>query len=95
MVALQLGRIVGFVDSEPGEVTRLFLLREASSKGLGAHLFKTGIDNARGPDIRFIKVESTLHAEGFYKKYGFVSQKHGFFQSRCGRTTHRNHSHEA
>ena len=32
VVALQLGRIVGFVDSEPGEVTRLFLLREASSK---------------------------------------------------------------
>ena len=84
VVALQLGRIVGFVDSEPGEVTRLFLLREASSQGLGAHLLKTGIDNARGPGIRVIKVESTLNAEGFYKKHGFVTQKHGVFSHGVG-----------
>lgn len=84
VVALQLGRIVGFVDSEPGEVTRLFLLLEASSKGLGAHLLKIGVDNARGPGIRFIKVESTLNAEGFYKKHGFVTQKHGFFSHGVG-----------
>ena len=84
VVALQLGRIVGFVDSEPGEVTRLFLLLEASSKGLGAHLLKIGVDHARGPGIRFIKVESTLNAEGFYKKHGFVTQKHGFFSHGVG-----------
>jgi GNAT superfamily N-acetyltransferase len=84
VVALQLGRIVGFVDSEPGEVTRLFLLLEASSKGLGTHLLKTGIDNARGPGIRVIKVESTLNAEGLYKKHGFVTQKHGFFSHGVG-----------
>eukprot|EP01133_Synstelium_polycarpum_P015998 gene15998-19035_t len=93
VVALHLGRIVGFVDSEPGEVTRLFLLLEASSKGLGAHLLKTGIDNARGPGIRVIKVESTLNAEGFYKKTWLCDTKARFFQPWCGWATHRNHSH--
>lgn len=84
VVALQQERIVGFVDSEPGEVTRLFLLREASGTGLGAHLLKIGIENARGPGIRMIKVESTLNAEGFYAKHGFVTRSHGVFSHGVG-----------
>ncbi|MCU1758486.1 GNAT family N-acetyltransferase [Pseudomonas sp. 14P_8.1_Bac3] len=84
VVAVHQDRIVGFVDSEPGEVTRLFLLREASGTGLGAELLKIGIANAHAPGLRVIKVESTLNAEGFYKRHGFVSRTQGVFSHGVG-----------
>ncbi|KAB0491275.1 GNAT family N-acetyltransferase [Pseudomonas vancouverensis] len=84
VVALLAGRIVGFVDAEPGEVTRLFLLREASGHGLGAHLLGIGLEKARGPGIQTIRVESTLNAEGFYQRHGFVTRERGFFSHGLG-----------
>ena len=65
------GRLVGFVDSEPGEVTRLFLLPEVAGKGVGKRLLEIGIAEARKGHTGPIKVESTLNAEGFYKRHGF------------------------
>jgi predicted N-acetyltransferase YhbS len=84
VVAVHQDRIVGFVDAEPGEVTRLFLLREASGTGLGAELLKIGIANAHAPGLRIIKVESTLNAENFYKRHGFVSRTQGVFSHGVG-----------
>ncbi|MDD2058786.1 GNAT family N-acetyltransferase [Pseudomonas sp. GD03860] len=84
VVALSEGRIVGFVDAEPGEVTRLFILPEASGTGLGARLLHIGIDKAQAPGIDMIKVESTLNAEGFYQKHGFVTRRRGFFSHGIG-----------
>ncbi|MEG0858765.1 MAG: GNAT family N-acetyltransferase [Pseudomonas sp.] len=84
VVALQQDRIVGFVDAEPGEVTRLFLLREVAGIGLGEHLLQIGIEKARGPGIDVIKVESTLNAQGFYQKHGFVTRQRGVFSHGVG-----------
>lgn len=84
VVALHQGSIVGFVDAEPGEVTRLFLLPEAARTGLGARLLQIGIDKARGPGIDVIKVESTLNAEDFYRKHGFVTRERGVFSHSIG-----------
>ncbi|WP_422419320.1 GNAT family N-acetyltransferase [Pseudomonas sp. GZD-222] len=84
VVALQQDRIVAFVDAEPGEVTRLFLLREVSGIGLGEHLLQIGIEKARGPGIDVIKVESTLNAQGFYQKHGFVTRRRGVFSHGVG-----------
>ena len=70
-VAERLDRIIGFVDAEPGELTRLFLLPSAAGTGLGHRLLVIGLEQARigykGP----IRVEATLNAEGFYARHGF------------------------
>nr|WP_280821070.1 GNAT family N-acetyltransferase [Mesorhizobium soli] len=84
VVAEQNGRIVGFVDTEPGEVTRLFLLEEAAGSGLGKQLLEIGIKNARLGHKGPIKVESTINAEGFYRKHGFRTIERGFFSHGVG-----------
>ena len=62
---------VGFVGAEPGEVTRLFILPDWAGKGLGRELLKYGIALAADDHDGPIRVESTLNAEGFYRKHGF------------------------
>src|SRR5262245_26962370 len=71
IVAEQSGVIVGFVEAEPGEVTRLFLLPTASGRGLGSRLLQIGIEQARRGYGGKIKVEATLNAVRFYEKHGF------------------------
>ncbi|WP_235983530.1 GNAT family N-acetyltransferase [Bradyrhizobium australiense] len=46
-VCLHDGVVVGFVDAEAGEVTRLFILPEATGAGLGRRLLDIGIAQAR------------------------------------------------
>ena len=41
------GAVVGFVDSEPGELTRLFILPSAAGQGVGKRLLAIGIEQAR------------------------------------------------
>ena len=84
VVAEQDGRIVGFVDSEPGEVTRLFLLADAAGSGLGKRLLEIGIKNARQGHDGPIKVESTVNAEGFYRRHGFHTVERGYFSHGIG-----------
>lgn len=79
-VAEQGGKVVGFVDSEAGELTRLFILPEAAGKGLGARLMAVGLAEARkghagGP----IRIEATRNAVAFYEKFGFRVTGHGIF----------------
>jgi GNAT superfamily N-acetyltransferase len=76
--------VMGFVDSEPGEVTRLFLLPGVAGSGLGTKLLTIGIENARKGHSGPIKVESTINAEGFYRKHGFRTVKRGYFSHGIG-----------
>lgn len=76
--------IMGFVDAEPGEVTRLFLLPGAAGSGLGARLLHVGIENARKGHAGPIRVESTINAEGFYRRHGFRIVKRGYFSHGVG-----------
>jgi GNAT superfamily N-acetyltransferase len=78
------GVVVGFVDAEPGEVTRLFILPEASGLGLGRRLLAIGIDQARLGHSGPIKLEATINAEGFYQRYGFRSIGRGHFSHGLG-----------
>lgn len=84
VVAEQNGEIVGFVDAEPGEVTRLFLLAEAAGAGLGKRLLEIGIENARLGHEGPIRVESTINAEGFYRRRGFRTVERGYFSHGLG-----------
>lgn len=78
------GAVMGFVDSEPGEVTRLFLLPGVAGSGLGARLLTIGIANARKGHTGPIKVESTVNAEGFYRRHGFRTIERGYFSHGLG-----------
>lgn len=84
VVAERDGRIVGFVDAVPGEVTRLFLLPEAAGAGLGKRLLAIGLDKARPGHDGPIKVEATVNAEGFYQRHGFRSITRGYFSHGLG-----------
>ncbi|WP_271611158.1 GNAT family N-acetyltransferase [Bradyrhizobium sp. CCBAU 21360] len=78
------GVVVGFVDAEPGEVTRLFILPEAAGVGLGRRLLKIGIAQARMGHSGPIRLEATINAEGFYQKCGFRSVGRGCFSHGLG-----------
>ena len=83
-VCLRGGAIVGFVDAEPGEVTRLFILPEAVGVGLGQRLLEIGIAQASLGHTGPIRLEATINAEGFYRKCGFRSIGRGYFSHGLG-----------
>ncbi len=78
------GEVVGFVDAEPGEVTRLFLKPKAAGRGLGGRLLALGIAAARQWHDGAITVEATLNAERFYARHGFLRVRTGFFSHGLG-----------
>jgi predicted N-acetyltransferase YhbS len=83
-VAEQDGRVVGFVDAVPGEVTRLFLLPGVARRGLGRALMTVGLEMARADGAATLRVEATLNAVPFYAKVGFVPVGRGAFGGRQG-----------
>ena len=83
-VCLRDGIVVGFVDAEPGEVTRLFVLPEAAGFGIGRRLLEIGIAQARLGHSGSIRLEATINAEGFYRKCGFRSIATGYFSHGLG-----------
>lgn len=84
VVAERDGRILGFVDAEAGEVTRLFLLAEAAGAGLGRRLLEIGIAAARAGHAGPIRLEATINAEGFYQRHGFRTTGRGVFSHGLG-----------
>lgn len=84
VVACQGDTVVGFVDAEPGEVTRLFVLAQAAGQQLGSRLLAAGLAKAQAPHVQVIKVESTLNAEGFYHRHGFIAKGRDFFSHGVG-----------
>lgn len=76
--------VVGFVDAEPGEVTRLFVLPETAGTGLGERLLDIGVAEARLGHTGPIRLEATINAEGFYARHGFRSIGRGQFSHGLG-----------
>jgi ribosomal protein S18 acetylase RimI-like enzyme len=76
--------VVGFVDAEPGEVTRLFIMPDAAGLGLGRRLLEIGVEQARLDHSGPIRLEATINAEAFYQKYGFRSMRRGYFSHGLG-----------
>jgi len=78
------GVVVAYVDAEPGELTRLFVLPEVAGQGLGARLLEIGLAAARLGHIGPIKVEASINAETFYRRFGFTTIGRGYFSHGVG-----------
>ncbi|WP_439368036.1 N-acetyltransferase family protein [Bradyrhizobium sp. PMVTL-01] len=76
--------VIGFVDAEPGEVTRLFVLPAAAGSGVGQRLLDIGVAQARLGHSGPIRLEATINAESFYRRYGFRSMGRGQFSHGLG-----------
>lgn len=65
------GKVVGSGHAIPGEVVAIFVDPDSQEKGVGKLLLDHGLQIAlKGHEE--VKVESTVNAEGFYEKNGFV-----------------------
>lgn len=84
VVAERDGTVVGFVDAIPGEVTRLFLLKDAAGAGLGRRLLNIGVETARKGHDGPVILESTLNAVPFYERNGFRVTGTGTFSHGLG-----------
>lgn len=81
-VAVFAGEILGFVDTAPGVVTRLFVRPEAGGQGLGRCLLELGV--AAAAQNGCVRLEATLNAVAFYERYGFKAIGREQYQHELG-----------
>jgi GNAT superfamily N-acetyltransferase len=64
-------RAVGFTEFFPGLISMLFVAGECSGAGLGSQLLAFSLEGAR-VGAGTVRLESTLNAQTFYERHGFV-----------------------
>ncbi len=74
--------ILGFGQAVPGEIHAIYVAPEHAKQGMGILLLEQALTAARAGSQRDVYLESTLNAQGFYKKAGFVEVERS--------TVHRN-----
>lgn len=79
------GEVLGFVDTVPGMITRLYVRPGAMGRNLGALLLARGVAAARLGHEGPVRLEATLQAVGFYARRGFVEVSRGLFADPPGR----------
>jgi len=72
-------QIVGFVEIEGFEVTKLFVAGDESSRGVGKRLLQTALSRIETSGAPKAYLEATLTAVKFYQKYGFHAVGQGVF----------------
>jgi len=82
-VAVSDGSILGFVEVEGNEITKLFVSGAAAGAGVGKALMMKAIGYIRQDGKVRIYLEATTTARDFYRKLGFVETGTGTF-SRGG-----------
>ena len=64
--------VLGFGHAIPGEILAIFVAPEYAKQGVGIVLLEQALTAARAGSQRDVYLESTLNAQGFYEKAGFV-----------------------
>ena len=73
-------QLLGFVSTEPGEVTLLFVAPEASGRQIGTRLLAQGLSQAAVDFIGPIQVVATMNSVSFYARHGFSIVGEEFFE---------------
>lgn len=68
------GVVAGFGHAIPGEIAAIYVDPAFHKKGVGRMLINHGLEIA-SKGHKKVKVDSSLNAEGFYAKHGFVKVK--------------------
>ena len=76
------GVVLGFVDTAPGVLLRLFVRPEAAGQGLGRWLLQLGVAAALKNGA--VRLEATLNAAPFYARHGFVALGRAVYQHELG-----------
>lgn len=77
-VAVEKGKIIGFVDHGKGdELWGLYVHKDYIGKGLGSKLLKIAENSLKKQGAKTIKIESTITARPFYEKNGYEFVKKG------------------
>jgi GNAT superfamily N-acetyltransferase len=86
LVAEEAGGIVGFsvVDVAGGELHALYVAPGSTGRGLGRALLGAAERIAAACGLRSLRVKSTLNAEGFYARRGYVRLGAGVNRSPTG-----------
>jgi putative acetyltransferase len=74
--------VLGFVDTAPGVLLRLFVRPEMAGQGLGRRLLALGVAAALKNDE--VRLEATLNAAPFYARHGFVALGREIYQHELG-----------
>jgi putative acetyltransferase len=74
--------ILGFVDTAPGVLLRLFVRPEMAGQGLGRRLLALGV--AAALENNEVRLEATLNAAPFYARHGFVALSRVIYQHELG-----------
>lgn len=77
-VATKDGVVIGYVETVPGEITRLFVNPVASGRGVGGRLLTLGLRFAQHGSVGAIVVESLRNAVAFYERHCFKAVETGF-----------------
>ncbi len=64
--------IFGFGQAIPGEIHAIYVVPEYAKQGVGILLLEQALTAARAGSQRDVYLESTLNAQDFYKRAGFV-----------------------
>lgn len=80
-IAEENGKMVGFGHAIPGEIVAVFVDPAFHGKGVGKLLLDYGLKIALKGRQK-VKAESTINAEGFYAKHGFVKIKESSVKRR-------------
>ena len=70
-VADDAGAVVGFVEHEGHEVTKLFVRGDQAGRGLGGRLLAHAIEAIGAGGARAVYLEATTNACDFYRRRGF------------------------
>jgi GNAT superfamily N-acetyltransferase len=73
------GGIVGFVEVDGHELSKLFIAGDHSGRGIGTLLLEVALDAIAASGAPLAYLEATLSAVAFYERYGFHITGNGFF----------------